>query len=146
MRVQQLLLLVLTVVLTAADLPNSKDPPGMKRYTGSEIIGYRAPKFEEFLLPLGPPTEFSPPKYAKSLKIDGLVSRYAYLAPSGRTPTELLRNYETEFQRLGLVTLYKKGAGERGWFGPTLDHIADEDHLGQILAYNESQERVLVGK
>ena len=130
----------------AADLPGSKDPPGTKRYTGSEIIGYRAPKFDEFLLPLAPPTQFSPPKYAKSLNVDGLVSRYTYLAPAGRTPTELFRNYETEFQRLGLVTLYKKGAAERGWFGPTLEQIANEDQLGQILAYNESQERVLVGK
>src|SRR5437762_10744104 len=105
MRRRHSFLLLLTAIAAAADLPNSKDPPGMKRYTGSEIIGYRAPKFEEFLLPLGPPTEISPPKYAKSLKVDGLVGRYAYLAPSGRTPTELLRNYETEFQRLGLVTL-----------------------------------------
>jgi outer membrane protein OmpA-like peptidoglycan-associated protein len=44
------------------------------------------------------------------------------------------------------VTLYEKGAGEPGWFGPTLGQIADEDQLGQILSYNEAQERVLVGK
>jgi len=146
MRVRQALFLVLTAVATAADLPNSKDPPGMKRYTGSEIIGYRAPKFDEFLLPLGAPTDFSPPKYAKSLKIDGQLSRYTYLAPAGRTPVEVFRNYEMEFQRLGLITLYRKNAGEKGWFGPTLAQICDEDQLGQILSYNEAQERVLVGK
>jgi hypothetical protein len=39
-----------------------------------------------------------------------------------------------------------KGAGEKGWFGPTLDRVADEDQLGQILDYNEEQERVLVAK
>ena len=51
--------LILTVALNAvaADIPGSKDPAGVKRYTGSEIIGYHAPKFDEFLLPLGPPTE-----------------------------------------------------------------------------------------
>jgi hypothetical protein len=36
-------------MLTSAgqDLPNSKDPAGMKRYEGSEIIGYRASMFDE---------------------------------------------------------------------------------------------------
>jgi OmpA-OmpF porin, OOP family len=118
----------------------------MKRYEGSEIIGYREPKFDEFLLPLGPPTQQYPPKYEKSLKTEGLVSRYTYSAPPGRTPTELLRNYKLEFQRLSLVTLYEKGAGERGWFGPTLTQSSVEDQIGDILTYNESQERILVGK
>jgi outer membrane protein OmpA-like peptidoglycan-associated protein len=138
--------LLLPACLPAADLPGAKDPPGMKRYEGSELIGYRAPKFDEFELPLGPPTAFAPPAYAKSLKTEGQVSRYAYVAPTGRSPAELFRNYKTEFQRLGLETLYEKGTAERGWFGPTFDQIAEEDKLGQILAYNEAEERVLVGK
>jgi outer membrane protein OmpA-like peptidoglycan-associated protein len=44
------------------------------------------------------------------------------------------------------VTLYEKGTSDRGWFGPTLSPIAVEDKIGDILAYNEAQERVLVGK
>jgi outer membrane protein OmpA-like peptidoglycan-associated protein len=130
----------------AADLPGSKDPAGVKRYTGSEIIGYREPRFDEFLLPLGPPTEVSPPSYAKSQKVDGLIGRYTYAAPAGRTPAEVFRNYQLEFQRLGLVTLYEKSAGQRGWFGPTLSKVEEEDQLGQILEYNEAQERVLIAR
>lgn len=141
-----LIALALALNGRAADIPGSKDPAGVKRYTGSEIIGYHAPKFDEFLLPLGPPTELSPPAYAKSLKTEGLVSRYTYLAPAGRSPAELFRNYQLEFQRLGLTTLYEKGAGAKGWFGPTLSQAADEDQIGQILEYNENQERVLVAK
>ena len=141
-----LLVLCFSLPLFSADLPNSTDPPGMKRYEGSEIIGYRAPKFDEFLLPLGPPTAIAPPAYAKSQRVEGLVSRYAYVAPAGRSPAELFRNYKMEFQRLGLVSLYEKAAGEKGWFGPTLSQASDEDRLGQILQYNESQERVLVAK
>ncbi len=118
----------------------------MKRYTGSEIIGYRAPKFEEFVVPLGPPTGFAPTVYAKSQRIEGLVTRYTYLAPAGRSPAELFRNYQLEFQRLALTPIYEKRADEKGWFGPTLDQAADEDQIGQILAYNESQERVLIVK
>jgi outer membrane protein OmpA-like peptidoglycan-associated protein len=130
----------------AADLPGSQDPPGMKRYEGSEIIGYRAPKFDEFLLPLGTPTAFSPPAYEKSQALSGLVSRYTYVAPAGRSAAEVFRNYQMEFGRLGLITLYEKGAGQRGWFGPALQTIADEDQVGQVLAYNEAQERVAVGR
>jgi OmpA-OmpF porin, OOP family len=141
-----LLALALAMHGSAADIPGSQDPAGVKRYTGSEIIGYHAPQFDEFLLPLGPPTEFAPPAYAKSLQAAGLVSRYTYLAPAGRSPAELFRNYQIEAQRLGLTPLYQKDAGQKGWFGPTLNQVADEDQIGQILAYNESQERVLVAK
>src|ERR1700686_637905 len=141
------IVLFLAVMANAQDVVGSKDPAGMKRYEGSEIIGYRAPKFDEFLLPLGPPTSMSSPvAYAKQVKVEGLVSRYAYLAPAGRSPAELFRNYKLEFQRLGLVTLYEKEAGEKGWFGPTLGQGADEDQLGQILSYNETQARVLLAE
>ncbi len=130
----------------AQDVPGSKDPAGMKRYEGSELIGYRAPKFDEYLLPLGAPKTYVPAVYDKSKQIEGLVSYYTYLAPEGRTPAELYRNYKMEFQRLGIVTLYEKAAGQRGWFGPTLTKVADDSDLSQILAYNEAEERLLVGK
>ena len=103
------------------------------------------PKFDAYVLPLGTPTQFSPLTYAKSLPVEGQVSRYAYIAPAGRTATELLRNYKLEFQRLGLEE-YEKKAGEHGWFGPTFDNIAEEDGLSQILAYNEADQRMLVSK
>ena len=140
------LLLAFAACVGAADLPGSKDPAGMKRYEGSEIVGYREPKFDEYLLPLSKPTELSPPAYTKSLAVEGQVSRCTYLAPNGRTVTELVRNYKLEFQRLGLDTLYEKKATDTGWFGPTFAKIAEEDGLNQILAYNEADERVLVGK
>jgi OOP family OmpA-OmpF porin len=132
--------------IPAADVPGSVDPAGMKRYEGSEIIGYRGPKFDEFLIPLGPPTDVTTPKYEKSIKVEGLVSFYTYLAPIGRTNTELIRNYKQEFQRLGLTTLYEKGSGDRGWFGPGLGQVAKDSDIGDILAYNDVQERVLVAK
>jgi len=133
-------------VAKAQDVPNSKDPAGMKRYEGSELIGYREPKFDEYLLPLGPPKTFVPAVYAKSKSIEGLVSYYTYLAPEGRTPAELYRNYKMEFQRLGIVTLYEKAAGQQGWFGPTFTRVADDSDISQIIAYNEAEERLLIGK
>ncbi|MGC2659115.1 MAG: OmpA family protein [Bryobacteraceae bacterium] len=141
-----LLSLSFRISMPAADVSGSKDPVGVKRYEGSEIIGYREPKFDEFLLPLGPPTEVTTPKYAKSIKVEGLVSFYTYLAPTGRTGTELFRNYKQEFQRLGLITLYEKGVSDTGWFGPGFSQLDKDSDIGDILAYNQSQERVLVAK
>src|ERR1700733_5751506 len=141
-----LLSLSSAIVSPAADVAGSKDPAGMKRYEGSEIIGYREPKFDEFLIPLGPPSDVTTPKYEKSIRAEGLVSFYTYLAPAGRTNTELIRNYKQEFQRLGLVTLYEKGTGDKGWFGPGFTQVSKDSGIGDILNYNESQERVLVAK
>jgi len=138
--------LFLAMIADAQDVAGSKDPAGMKRYEGSELIGYRAPKFDEYLLPLGAPTSMAPPVYAKSKQTEGLVSYYTYLAPEGRTPTELFRNYKQEFQRLAIQTLYEKNAGQAGWFGPTLDKVAEDSDLSQILAYDEADERIMVGK
>lgn len=129
-----------------ADLPGSKDPAGMKRYEGSEIIGYHDARFDEYLLPLGRQVTYVPLVFQKSQKLEGLVSRYTYLAPLGRTPAEVMQNYKLEFTRMGLVTMYEKGASDQGWFGPTFSEISNQDDLGQILAYNESQERLLVGR
>ncbi len=132
--------------VAAQDVPNSKDPAGMRRYEGSELIGYRAPKFDEYLLPLGPPTDAYPPKYEKSKAIEGQVSYYTYMAPEGRSPAELFRNYKQEFARLDLEILYQKDAGQRGWFGPTFNQIARESDVASILAYNQDEERMVVGK
>ena len=137
---------VAVLISSAQDLPNSKDPAGMKRYEGSELIGYRAPKFDEYVLPLGPPTNQNPPTFENSKPVEGQVSYYTYLAPAGRSPAELLRNYKQEFLRLGVEVQYEKNAGQHGWFGPTFDKIASEIDLSQILAYDEEEERLLVGK
>lgn len=146
MKLQGWLFFLLIFPVIAADVPGSQDPPLMKRYAGSEIIGYRAPKYDEYVMPLGKPTSQDPPAYVKQQKVEGLLSRYTYIAPEGRTPAEVFRNYQLEFQRMNLVTLYEKGADAPGWFGPTLDRADREDDLKQILTYNESQERVLTGK
>lgn len=130
----------------AQDVPDSKDPAGMKRYAASELIGYRASKVDEYLLPLGPPKSMAPPAYAKSTPLEGLISYYTYMAPTGRTPAELYRNYKQEFMRLGIDTLYEKGAGQPGWFGPTFNEVAAATGVSQILAYDEAEERLLVGR
>jgi hypothetical protein len=68
----------------AQDQPNSKDPTGMKRYEGSVLVGYRTPRFDEYLIPLGPTTGTSPLAFEKSESVEGQVSLYTYLARAGR--------------------------------------------------------------
>src|ERR1700690_3510205 len=75
------------------------------------------------------PGSQDPPAYEKSQKVEGLLSRYTYIAPEGRTPAEVFRNYQLEFQRMNLVTLYEKGGNSPGWFGPTLGRAEREDDL-----------------
>jgi hypothetical protein len=41
------------------------------------------PCFDEYLLPLGPPTNFSPPVHEKSKPVEGQVGYYTYLAQPG---------------------------------------------------------------
>src|SRR5436190_536197 len=89
--------LLLPITLLAEDLPGSKDPEGMRRFDGSEIVAYRAPLYEEYVLPLGKVESIFPTKYAKSLKVEGLLSRYTYAAPMGTSTMELIRNYKDEF-------------------------------------------------
>lgn len=130
--------------LACADIAGAKDPEGVKRYEGSELIGYRAPLVDEFVLPLSEPSQISPPKFTRSLSIVGRVSRHTYLAPAGVSGAALYMNYQREFERLGLETLFTKKPGEKGWFGPTLAKMEEEDGLSQMLEYNEDEERVLV--
>src|SRR5512139_3255684 len=99
LRSAALLALLALTPARGADLPGSKDPAGMQRYEGSEIIGYRAPTFDEYVLPLGAPTSFGPLTYEKSEQVEGLVGRWTYVAPEGRTTTEIFRNYKLEFER-----------------------------------------------
>ena len=62
------LLFFLVFPAIAADLPGSQDPPLMKRYAGSEIIGYRTPKFDEYLMPLESPLPRTRPRMRRVRK------------------------------------------------------------------------------
>ena len=74
------------------------------------------------------------------------MSYYTYLAPAGRSPAELFRNYKQEFQRLGIDVQYEKDAGQPGDFGSTFDKIDTDCDLAQILTYDGAEERLMVGQ
>ena len=98
------------------DAKGSKDSPVVKRYEGSTIIGYDFRKFDEFDLVLGPLQrdergDLSP---SKQQRVEGQATRILYTVPEGRSPLEVLRNYEQELQKSGFKTLYKCSRAECG--------------------------------
>jgi OOP family OmpA-OmpF porin len=108
----------------AKDAKGSKDHPAIKRYDGSVIIGYDFRSFDEYELLLGP-VQRAPGGAAnvlaptRSERLEGRVTRILYVAPEGRSPLEVLRNYEQELQKSGFQTLYqcaRKDCGsDDGW-------------------------------
>jgi OOP family OmpA-OmpF porin len=103
------------------DVKGSKDPAAIKRYEGSIIIGYKFSKFDEFTFMLGPikrsekggaPT-FAP---AKTERVEGQYTRLVYTGPEGRSPLEVLRNYEQELTQAGFKPVYRCAAAECGEF------------------------------
>lgn len=101
------------------DVKGSKDPAVLKRYEGSIIIGYDFRKFDEFEVALGPIARVASPSGskmapAKSERVEGQVTRILYTVPEGRSPLEVLRNYEQELQRSGFKTAYRCAREECG--------------------------------
>jgi OOP family OmpA-OmpF porin len=91
------------------DRKDSQDHPLVSRYAGSIILGYEASAFDQVLIPLGPVTADSMGKVIeppKSQRVEGKVTRIVYLAPEGRSPLEVVRNYEQELKRAGFELIY----------------------------------------
>ena len=97
------------------DVAGSKDPAGVKRYEGSSIIGYKFEKFGEHTFLLGPlSTTTGKPVPTKSHRAEGQRTRLVYVAPEGRSPLEVLRNYEQELTKSGFSVAYRCAAAECG--------------------------------
>lgn len=100
------------------DIAGAKDNPLLKRYEGSLIVGYERLAYTDFRVPLSPLVEQTgksdsannvlfPPKQEK--QVEGARTRIAYLVPGGRSPLEVLRNYEEEIKARGEIVFTCKG-------------------------------------
>lgn len=97
--------------LFAADIPGSKDSPLLKRFAGSEIIGYQTKSFDEYELQTSTfmrynleskRREFARPP----LKPEGRLTRIWYEAAGDTGSLEVYRNYLNELRSKGFVILY----------------------------------------
>lgn len=95
-----LLLYVFGIGAKAADLPGSKDPPFLKRYAGSEIVGYLSLSYDSCNIAAPDPKDPSRWSFAP---VEGQVTRIIYHVPAGHTVLELLRNYEQALSDAGLA-------------------------------------------
>ena len=95
----------------AADLPGAKDHPLLKRFGGSEIVGYDAKKFDAYELQTsaftGYDTDAKQRRFAEPpLNLEGAVTRIWYEAQGETSAMELLRNYQEELKSAGFEILY----------------------------------------
>lgn len=111
-----------TALAQLKDVAGSKDPAAIKRYDGSVIIGYAFSKFDDFTFLVGPVKRnvgSSKPFYVptKTQRAEGQRTRIVYVVPEGRSPLEVLHNYQQDLSKGGFKTLYTCGRAECGTTG-----------------------------
>lgn len=110
-------------VLPTLDKAGSRDPAMLKRYEGALILSAAIDEFVEFTLPEGPlqavpgrkdakANQYFEP--AKKLVLEGRRTRLVYLAPDGRSPLEVSRNYRQELSNAGGEILFECSGEECG--------------------------------
>jgi outer membrane protein OmpA-like peptidoglycan-associated protein len=84
----------------AEDLPGAKDHPLIQRFKDSWLYAYQQQPFDATRFPgklgLGPRNEMLAPA-----EVEGTITRLLYLAPLGKTPVEVFRNYEQALTAAG---------------------------------------------
>src|ERR1700681_3612968 len=96
-------------VADAADLPQSKDTEGFRRFEGSEIIHYAASPHEQYFLARGEGAIGA--GFEKQERVEGPTVRVVYKAPLGTTSAEIFRNYEQMLTDLGFAETFKLDSG-----------------------------------
>ncbi len=106
----------------AVDLPGSKDHPLLKRFAGSEIVGYHVKRFDEYELQTSTFNRYNLETkrreyVAPSLKPEGRLTRIWYEVPGDVGSLEVFRNYLNELRSKGFVILYdsKKDPAATQW-------------------------------
>ncbi len=109
--------------IPTADKKGTQDSPLLKRYEGSLIVAYEKKSFAEFSLPLsklqavpgrkdGHNNRYHEPKSKKVL--EGAYTRLVYLVPEGRSPLEVMRNYQDQIREKRGQILFECKAEECG--------------------------------
>lgn len=81
------------------DVAGAADHPLIKRFSGSALIGYRLSEWDQSVHPLGLPESWNQLKQAQP--VEGRITRLIYLAPAGKTPLEVARNYQQALEAAG---------------------------------------------
>ncbi len=109
----------------AGDPVGADDHPLISRYAGSEIIGYDHRAFERFDLPTGPQQRDAAGNIvlARSLAVEGRLTRIIYAAPAGRSTLEVFSNYRRALGEAGFEALFTCAGGDCGERALLATHI-----------------------
>ncbi len=123
-----LVLLLIPVKAGAVDLPGSQDYPLLRRFAGSEIVGYHVKRFDEYELQTSTFNSYNletkKREYASPpLKPEGKLTRIWYEAAGDVGSLEVYRNYLNELRSKGFVILYdskidKTASGWNNYLAP----------------------------
>lgn len=116
-----------------ADLAGSRDHPLLKRFGGSEIVGYDVKRFDEYTLQTSTFTRYNldskrPEFTAPTLALEGAVTRLWYEAAGETGSAELTGNYRNELMANDFTLLYDSTKDPKAgqWTG-FLNTFADID-------------------
>jgi len=87
------------------DIPKAQDHPLIKRFTGSWLTGYLQDEWNAATLPVSAQLD-KDQKIEDSITLEGKITRLIYLAPRGKVPLEVFRNYEQALKSAGLKTRF----------------------------------------
>ncbi len=106
----------------AKDLKGLTDPDGLKRYTGSVLLYRDDAAYDELKFPLGKVTSKDDQAVAaRSQDRSGQRTTLQYLTPAGKSPLEVVRNYQQDL----------KAAGYKPTFECTGDACGSSDWIRQ---------------
>ncbi len=121
------------------DLPGAKDPPYVGRFAGSAIVGYGEIAYDEVQFPLT--NEVDNRHFVKAAKVEGKVTRVAYLAPTGKTRLEVQRNYQEALTKAGFVKKFAcdgDACGRSARINEPL--IPYAEHMKQLQGYGRQSD------
>ena len=84
------------------DVAGSRDYPGIGRFAGSVITGYRVKDFDSMRLQGAP---FKDGKPTDDQRLEGRIIRIAYRTGPGPSILEVSRNFENQLAKAGFETL-----------------------------------------
>ena len=95
---------LMTGIVFAEDIIGSKDHASMKRYEGSEIIGYLTLANAPYEISLG--NSIMDGHFEKKINLEGNITRFVYRISGNHTSYEIFRNYEQAFLETNFEVLY----------------------------------------
>jgi OOP family OmpA-OmpF porin len=102
-------LLAAVSMAAAADLPGSKDPEGLRRIEGAEIIHYAVSPHEQYVLARSEGAVGV--GFEKQERVEGSIVRVVYKAPLATTAAEIFRSYRQMLADLGFAETFKLDSG-----------------------------------